>query len=127
MPRCTAVKSDGSPCQAIVKGEQQRCYSHNPDNAKARSKTASKAASSRYGGEIPSIKRDLRTMAEDVVSGKLATARGSVAGQLLGILLKCIEQERRQRELEELVARVEELEVSLETQRQEGGSWYYGS
>jgi hypothetical protein len=124
MPRCIAVKSDGQPCQAIVKGEQQWCYSHNPDNAKARSKTASKAASSRYGGEIPSIKRDLRTMAEDVVSGKLANARGSVAGQLLGILLKCIEQERRQRELEELVARVEELELTLETQRHEGGSWY---
>ena len=124
MPRCIAVKSDGQPCQAIVKGEQQRCYSHNPDNAKARSKTASKAASSRYGGEIPSIKRDLRTMAEDVVSGKLPTARGSVAGQLLGILLKCIEQERRQREVEQLAQEVEEIKDLLASTKDQRGAYY---
>ena len=124
MPRCIAVKSDGQPCQAIVKGEQQWCYSHNPDNAKARSKTASKAASSRYGGEIPSIKRDLRTMAEDVVSGKLPTARGSVAGQLLGILLKCIEQERRQREVEQLAQEVEEIKDLLASTKDQRGAYY---
>lgn len=47
------------------------------------------------------LKRQLREIADNVVSGKLETSRGSLATQVLGGYLRAVEQERRQSELEE--------------------------
>jgi len=59
---------------------------------------------------LTEIKDALRTLAEDVLSGKVERGRAAVANQLYGTLLRAIEQERKQRELEEFEQRIERLE-----------------
>jgi len=49
-----------------------------------------------------------------VASGKLATAKGSVAGQLLGIYIKAIEQERKIKETQEFEERLAALEKAAQ-------------
>ena len=115
MPRCSASKADGTPCQAIVKGSQQLCHAHSPARAEQRRRAASKAGRSRTGGELPAIKARLKEIAEDVIADKITTGKGSVAAQVYGVLLRAIEQERKQRELEELAGEVKELREVVES------------
>src|SRR5829696_3996008 len=110
MPRCSANKADGTPCQAIVKESQQLCHAHDPARADQRRRAASKAGKSRTGGEISAIKARLRELAEDVVADKITTAKGSVAAQILGVYLRAVEQERKQREFDDLERRLEAVE-----------------
>ena len=114
MPRCAATKGDGTPCQAIVKESQQVCHAHDPARADRRRRAASKAGKSRTGGEISAIKARLRELADDVVDDRVTTAKGSVAAQILGVYLRAVEQERKQREFEELKVEMDELREMLE-------------
>jgi hypothetical protein len=125
MPRCSASKVDGTPCQAIVKESQQLCHAHDPARADQRRRAASKAGKSRTGGEISGIKARLRELAEDVVTDRITTAKGSVAAQILGVYLRACEQERKQREYDELKGEMVELREMLEQgQGSAGGrSW----
>ena len=127
MPRCSANKADGTPCQAIVRGSQQLCPAHDPQRAEQRRRAASKAGRTRTGGELAEIKRQLKQIADDVISGRLQTGRGSVAAQVLGVYIRAAEQERRQRELEELAGEVEELrEVVESSTATPTGNHYWG-
>lgn len=53
-----------------------------------------------------------------MIDGELETSRGAVANQLIGTRIRLLEYERRIREEEELLARIEQLEQS---QEQKGG------
>ena len=117
MPRCAATKGDGTPCQAIVRESQQLCHAHDPARADQRRRAASKAGKSRTGGEISAIKARLRELAEDVVADKITTAKGSVAAQILGVYLRAVEQERKQREYDEIRGEMAELRQLFEAQR----------
>ena len=123
MPRCTATKGDGAPCQAIVKESQQVCHAHDPARADQRRRAASKAGKSRTGGEISVIKTRLRELAEDVVADRVTTAKGSVAAQILGVYLRAVEQERKQLEYEELRGEMSELRELFESGSAGGHSW----
>jgi len=127
MPRCSASKADGTPCQAIVRGSQQLCHAHDPARADQRRRAASKAGRTRTGGELPAIKARLKEIAEDVLADRITTGKGSVAAQVYGVLLRAIEQERRQRELEELAGEVEELREAVESSTSTPtGNHYWG-
>jgi flagellar motility protein MotE (MotC chaperone) len=108
--RCKAIKRDGSRCSLPAKGENGSCWAHDPANAEQRRKAASKAGKTKPSAELHQIKRQLRTIADEVLEGKITTAKGSVAAQVLGVYLRAVEQERKQRELEELEARITVLE-----------------
>jgi hypothetical protein len=56
-------------------------------------------------------------MADKVLAGELDRSAAAVAGQLLNVKLRAIEQERKQREQEDLEARIEALESAQEAQR----------
>jgi len=114
VPRCAATKGDGTPCQAIVRESQQLCHAHDPARADQRRRAASKAGKSRTGGELAEIKRQLKQAADDVIAGRLQTGRGSVAAQIYGVYIRAAEQERRQRELEELAGEIKELREVVE-------------
>ena len=63
----------------------------------------------------------LEDLTERVLSGELATGSAAVANQLVNTRLRAIEQERKNKETEELAERVEELERRLSVnQRQKG-------
>jgi len=63
----------------------------------------------------------LEDLTERVLAGDLETGPAAVANQLINTRLRAIEQERKNRETEELAERVEELERRLSVnQRQKG-------
>jgi hypothetical protein len=111
MPRCAGTKQDGSPCERIVSASQQRfCFAHDPAQAEARSRNASKAARSKPARELSAVKEQLRGLAEDVLTGKVDQEAAAVASRILGVYLRAVEQERKLREQEEVLERIEALE-----------------
>ena len=110
---CRANKRDGSPCTAPATGADGYCWAHDPANAERRRRIASRGGRGRGGGELPDLKRQLRDLAAGVLNGDVETPRAAVANQLLNTLIRAIEQERKQRELEEMAQRLEALEEIL--------------
>ena len=113
--RCAGTKRDNSPCTATVEPPQRFCWWHDPANADKRRRAASKAGKSKPNRELPSIKVQLQDLVRDVLAGDLETGRAAVANQLINTRLRAIEQERKVKELEDVLVRIEALE---EKQRQ---------
>ena len=114
MPVCAGTKRDGSQCTASVEPPQRYCWWHDPDNAEERQRAASKAGKSRPSRELLAIKTQLQDLTEQVLAGGLETGRAAVANQLINTRLRTIEQERKNRESDELEARIEALERTQE-------------
>ena len=117
MARCAASKPDGSPCQRIVDASQTYCFAHDPKRAAERARNASKAARSKPSRELSDVKKRLRQLAEDVMTGSADRGDAAVAGQLLGTYLRALSVEIKLKEvleLEERIAALEEAEVEEE-------------
>jgi hypothetical protein len=123
MPRCAATKPDGEPCERIVSASRRFCFAHDPSAAQQRSRNASKAARSKPSRELAGVKERLRVLAEDVLARAVDLDAASVASRVLGVYLRAVEQERKLRELDDLIPRIEALEERL---KQEGGSRRWG-
>jgi len=65
----------------------------------------------------------LEDLTEQVVSGALEPYPASVAGQLVGVRLRLLEYERRVREQDEILARVEQLEEAAASGRRGSQRW----
>jgi hypothetical protein len=115
--KCQATKRNGEECRVSAQPNNMYCWAHDPANAEHRRRTASKAGSANRDVEIGAIKRRIRDVAEGVLDGRIDKGRGSVAFQGYGVLIRAIEQERKQRELEEFEERLKALEQS-----QKGGN-----
>ena len=113
--RCAGTKRDSSPCTATVEPPQRFCWWHDPANADKRRRAASKAGKSKPSRELPSIKAQLQDLVRDVLAGDLETGRAAVANQLINTRLRAIEQERKNKETEDLEARIEALESKQPT------------
>jgi hypothetical protein len=120
MAVCAGTKRDGSRCTATVEPPQTYCWWHDPDNADGRRRAASKAGRSRPNRELVSVKAQLQDLTRDVLAGDLERSRAAVANQLINTRLRAIEQERKNRESDELEARIEALEL---TQKKGGPRW----
>jgi hypothetical protein len=116
MQKCAAIAGSGKHCKGLVRAGNDFCPAHDPARAEARSKAAAKAGRTKYGGELSEVKAQLRELADDVVSGKLDKGKGSVAAQIIGVFARVVEVERKVRETDELLERLEELETMLERQ-----------
>ncbi len=110
MARCAGAKRDGTPCERIVGASQRYCYAHDPGRASERRRNASKAGASRPSREIAGIKSHLKEMTDAVLSGDVATAPYAVANQIINTRLRAVEVERKIREQDELLERIERLE-----------------
>jgi hypothetical protein len=113
MARCGFVKDDGTPCERIVKASQRYCYSHDPHRAGERRRNAARGGRSRGNGEIQDLKRQLEDLASGVLDGRVERGAGAVVNQIINTWLRAIEQERKIRELEEVLGRLEALEEVL--------------
>jgi hypothetical protein len=122
MDICRATKASGDPCKAPATGPHGFCWAHDPANAEQRSRTASKAARSRPSRELVRVKEQLEDLTRDVLAGELETSRAAVANQLVNTRLRAIEQERKNKETQELAQRVEELERRLSVNQRQKGS-----
>ncbi len=106
----------------------ETCYGHRPDLAEERKRNASKGGKrggrGRGSGEITEIKDLLKDLTARVLAEKddkdvepLPTGSAAVANQLINTRLRTLEQERKNRETEDLEARIEALEQASEGQR----------
>jgi hypothetical protein len=127
--RCIGYKRNGEPCSLSAQGGTDWCWAHNPQHAEERAKLASKAAKSKGpAAELVELRGLIRRYMDEVEKGKLEKGKASVLAQLAGVAGRLYEAERRIYETQELAAKIEELELTMQAQRQEsGGSWYYGS
>jgi hypothetical protein len=57
------------------------------------------------------VKEQLRGLADDVLTGVVDREAAAVASRILGVYLRAAEQERKQREQEEILERIEALEL----------------
>ena len=114
MARCAAIKPCGERCKAEAMPEAEWCYSHHPDHAEDRRRRASRAGKTGGRGRPATELRDVKALCEDltdrVLAGSLLPGPAAVANQLINTRLRAIEQERKNRETEDLEARIEALE-----------------
>ena len=122
MSKCAAIAGSGKPCKGLVRAGNDFCPAHDPTRAEARSKAAAKAGRTKWGGELAEVKAQLRTLADDVVAGRIDKGRGSVAAQIIGVFARVVEVERKVKEADELEARLDALEQDAEARRG-GGRW----
>jgi hypothetical protein len=127
--RCAFIKADGQRCKGIAMGDAQWCYSHDPTRTEERRRNASRGGKrggrGRTNHELTGIKAQIEDLTRDVLAGDLETGRAAVANQLINTSLRAIEQERKNRETEDLEARIEALERASEAKK--GGPRWRGA
>ncbi len=111
--RCAAITKAGERCR-LDATHGSYCYQHSPETAAERRRAArrgGKAGGNGRGGvsELIEVKRQIRAVITDVLSGQLDKGVGAVAFQGYNTLLKAVEIERRVREIDDLATEVEEL------------------
>lgn len=116
--RCEAITQAGSRCRLDATPGATWCYSHDPARVEERRRNARKAGRSGGNGrsgasELAGIKRDIRGVLDGVLDGRIDRGAGSCAAQLLNVLLRAVELERKVREADELERRLEDLERAL--------------
>jgi hypothetical protein len=99
------------------------CIGHDPDQAEARRRRASKGGKrggrGRPSAELARLQARFEDLAEKVLSGEIERGVGAVAGQLLNGARACVRDGLLAREQEELVSRMEAIEAALEEQKSE--------
>jgi len=91
-------------------GKHGLCWAHDPQNAQQRQRRASKGGKAKANREVQDLRVQLQDLTADVISGDLETGRGAVANQLITTQIKLLEYERKAKDLDELVERLERLE-----------------
>ena len=127
MSLCAGIKADGGRCKAQAMRGSTWCIGHDPEQAEARRRRASKGGKrggrGRPSAEFARLQARFEELAEGVLDGSVDRGDGAVAGQLLGGARSCVRHGLAAREQEELVARLEELERALEAR----GDHRYGA
>jgi hypothetical protein len=116
MSRCRATKANGEPCKGTATGSHGYCWAHAPENAEQRQRAASKAARSKPSREVRGYKQEVKDLIADVKAGDQDRADAAVMLQGYRVLKDLVELERKIREQDDLVDRIEELENVLEQQ-----------
>ena len=114
--RCSAITRGGERCK-IDATNGSYCWSHAPENAEARKRRGRRGGKARGASELSEVKREIRTVISDVLEGRVERGVGAVVFQGYNTLLKAVEVDRRIREEEELLARIEQLEQTQDQQK----------
>jgi hypothetical protein len=119
--QCSGIKRDGGRCTAVVTAPNSYCYHHSPGTAEKRRRNASRGGKSKPSKDIHAVRAQLQMLADGVLAGSVDRADAGTVGQLLNIVLRSIELDRRLRETEDLEQRLSELEEALEQNNQNSG------
>ncbi len=125
MATCSGIRADGGRCRAQAMRASEWCIGHDPNQAEARRRRASKGG--KRGGrgrpttELARLKDRFEELADKVLAGEVERADGAVAGQLLNGARACLRDAMTAREQEELIGRLEALEEGLAANAGKGG------
>ena len=117
MARCAGTTRDNRQCTAIVKPPNEYCYQHDPTRSEERKRNASRAGKSAGGRDVKDLKRRISEVVEAVLDGSQDRGRAAVAIQGFNALKGVLELERKVREVDELEARIEQLEQAAGDQK----------
>jgi|SRR5215211_2801002 len=112
--RCAAITSAGGRCKLDATSGSY-CWSHDPANAEERRRRARRGGKAKGAGELSQIKREIHDVITDALSGEAERGVAAVVFQGYNALLKAVETERRIREQEEVLRRIEALEQTNDT------------
>ena len=122
MALCSGIRADGGRCKAQAMRNSAWCIGHDPDQAEARRRRASKGGKrggrGRPSAELARLQARFEELAEKVLSGDVERGVGAVAGQLLNGARACVRDTLAAREQEELVGRLETLEEVLQKSKE---------
>jgi hypothetical protein len=115
---CSGIRADGGRCKAQAMRNSAFCIGHDPDQAEARRRRASKGGKrggrGRPQAELADIKRRLSDLADAALEGSVDKGVAAVASQVLNVYLRAVSVELKAREQLELIERLEALEEALE-------------
>ncbi len=125
--RCAFIKPGGERCKGIATAGATLCYSHDPARAEERSRNARKAG--RAGGngrssglsETAEAKRWIKDLVAKLLRGEAERDVATACFMGLNVLARYIEVERRLKEQEELVERMDAIEEALQARKR---GWY---
>jgi len=120
MAGCRANKANGDPCKGTATGSHGYCWAHAPENAEKRRRAASKGGKSKPGREIRDYKQEVRDLIAAVENGGQDRADAAVMLQGYRLLKDFVELERKVKELDDLEARLEQLEQGQKGERRWG-------
>jgi len=118
LAKCSGITQAGTACKGIPIEGSQWCHAHHPDRNDERRRHGSRGGKrggrGRPSSELARLQRRFEELADMVLSGEVERSVGAVAGQLLNGARACVRDSLTAREQEELIARLEELEATLQ-------------
>jgi hypothetical protein len=123
MALCSGIKADGGRCKAQAIRDSAYCVGHDPDQAEARRRRASKGG--RRGGrgrpvaELASLRDENADIRQRLLEGELMPGVAAVAVQSINTDIRAVGATLKAREQEEIVERLSELETLLEQRREQ--------
>jgi hypothetical protein len=123
MALCSGIKADGGRCKAQAIRGSAYCVGHDPDQAEARRRRASKGG--KRGGrgrpvaELGALRDENADIRRRLLEGELLPGVGAVAVQSINTDIRAVGVALKAREQEELTERLEALEEALEHQKGE--------
>ena|SRR5215217_4077714 len=124
--RCSAIKGSGERCK-LDATNGSFCWSHDPKYKEQRRRQGARGGKAKGSGSIAVIMRRIEGVIDDILEDRLDRGKGAVAFQGFNCLLKAYDTDRKLREVDELLERIERLEerASLDnsTARRSGRHW----
>jgi hypothetical protein len=123
MALCSGIKADGGRCKAQAIRGSAYCVGHDPDQAEARRRRASKGG--KRGGrgrpvaELGNLRDENAAIRRRLLEGELAPNVAAVAVQSINTDIRAIGAALKAREQEELTERLGALEEVLEQRKGE--------
>jgi hypothetical protein len=119
MALCSGIKADGGRCKAQAIRGSAYCVGHDPDQAEARRRRASKGG--KRGGrgrpvaELGNLRDENADIRRRLLEGELPPGVAAVAVQSINTDIRAVGAALKAREQEELIERLEALEEQLES------------
>ena len=108
--QCSAITRAGTRCQRSAEGQNGLCFAHDPANADARRRTASRGGRGKANREVAVLKEEIKALIADVRAGDLDRNDAAVMVQGYRALLEFLKLERVVVVEDDLTARIEELQ-----------------
>jgi hypothetical protein len=122
MALCSGIKADGGRCKAQAIRGSAYCVGHDPEQAEARRRRASKGG--RRGGrgrpvaELGALRDENLEIRRRLLDGELLPNMAAVAVQSINTDIRAVGAALRAKEQEELTERLEAIEAALERQKE---------
>jgi hypothetical protein len=127
MALCSGIRADGGRCRAQAMRNSAYCIGHDPDQAEARRRRASKGG--KRGGrgrpiaELGTLRDENAAIRRRLLEGELAPNVAAVAVQSINTDIRAVGAALKAREQEELIERLEALEEVLGPEKKGSRRW----